>query len=100
MRGLRGTGESPAHCIPIFADLEPRNILIKRDDVSIGEKWAIAAIIDWEMAVFCPFAYEYGHKDKELGSANLSFSWHTLFEEQPRHLLSGGEPAVKLLEAL
>ncbi|KAL3599926.1 hypothetical protein FPOAC2_04154 [Fusarium poae] len=80
-------------------DLEPRNILIKRDTGNTG-KWKIAAIIDWEMAGFFPFAYESGHKDAVLGSSNLHFSYYTLFKEQSQHLLSGGESAIKLLEAL
>ncbi|KAF4452087.1 Protein kinase-like domain [Fusarium austroafricanum] len=79
-------------------DLEPRNVLIKRDNAT--GKWNMAAIIDWEMAGFFPFAYESAHKDSELGTGILSFSWYTLFKEQTRHLLSGGESAVKLLEAL
>ncbi|QPC69305.1 hypothetical protein HYE68_000057 [Fusarium pseudograminearum] len=80
-------------------DLEPRNILIRRDGTHDG-KWRLAAIIDWEMAGFFPFAYEYGHKDAVLGSSNLHFSYYALFKEQSRHLLVGGKSAIKLLEAL
>ncbi|KAF5590089.1 uncharacterized protein FSUBG_10927 [Fusarium subglutinans] len=87
------------HVVFCHDDLEPRNILIKRDNAHSG-KWNIAAIIDWEMAGFFPFAYEYGHKDAELGSSNLHFTYYTLFKEQSRHLLAGGKSAMKLLEAL
>ncbi|KAF5230111.1 hypothetical protein FAUST_9971 [Fusarium austroamericanum] len=69
------------HVVFCHDDLEPRNILIKRDGTHSG-KWHVAAIIDWEMAGFFPFAY------------------YALFKEQSRHLLAGGKSAIKLLEAL
>ncbi|KAK2682065.1 Aminoglycoside phosphotransferase [Fusarium oxysporum f. sp. vasinfectum] len=91
--------ELQKHVVLCHDDLEPRNILIKRDNANSG-KWNIAAIIDWEMAGFFPFAYEYGHKDAMLGSSNLHFSYYTLFKEQSQHLLAGGKSAIRLLEAL
>ncbi|KAM0392290.1 hypothetical protein ACHAPZ_011036 [Fusarium culmorum] len=91
--------ELEKHIVFCHDDLEPRNILIKRDGSQSG-KWHLAAIIDWEMAGFFPFAYEYGHKDAALGSSNLHFSYYALFKEQSRHLLAGGKSAIKLLEAL
>ncbi|CAG1963124.1 unnamed protein product [Fusarium graminearum] len=91
--------ELEKHVVFCHDDLEPRNILIKRDGSQSG-KWHLAAIIDWEMAGFFPFAYEYGHKDAALGSSNLHFSYYALFKEQSRHLLAGGKSAIKLLEAL
>ncbi|KAM0492208.1 hypothetical protein ACHAP8_010071 [Fusarium lateritium] len=87
------------HVVFCHNDLEPRNILIKPDTAHSG-KWAIAAIIDWEMAGFFPFSYESGHKDADLGISNLYFSYYTLFKEQSQNLLAGGQSANKLLEAL
>ncbi|UZP36830.1 hypothetical protein NXS19_004646 [Fusarium pseudograminearum] len=91
--------ELQKHVVFCHDDLEPRNILIKRDSTRSG-KWHLAAIIDWEMAGFFPFAYEYGHKDAQLGLCSLQFSYYALFKEQSRHLLAGGKSAIKLLEAL
>lgn len=91
--------ELQKHVVPCHDDLEPRNILIKRDGTHNG-KWHVAAIIDCEMAGFFPFTYEYGHKDAQLGLSNIHFSYYALFKEQSRHLLAGGKSAIKLLEAL
>ncbi|KAJ4122973.1 hypothetical protein NW768_009964 [Fusarium equiseti] len=90
--------ELEKHVVFCHNDLEPRNILIKRDDAD--GKWSIAAIIDWEMAGFFPFAYESGHKDAELGSSNLHFTYYKLFKEESQHLLTGVKSAIRLMEAL
>ncbi|KAK4163105.1 hypothetical protein QBC43DRAFT_379592 [Cladorrhinum sp. PSN259] len=71
-------------------DLEPRNILVKKTgDDKVGW-YELAAIIDWELAGFFPFAYEYGLKDTFLGSSNLLFSWYSLFKERAVALLPTG----------
>lgn len=83
-------------------DLEPRNILVRETSPS-GDKsprYELAAIIDWEMAGFYPFAYEYGVKDIVLGSSNLSFSWYSLFKERTSHLLPRVDGHTKMIEAL
>ncbi|KAJ5405177.1 hypothetical protein N7465_006461 [Penicillium sp. CMV-2018d] len=56
------------HCV-VFChnDLEPRNILVRK---SSSGKYELAGVIDWEMAGFYPFAYEYGVKDTSLGCEN------------------------------
>ncbi|EYB25095.1 hypothetical protein FG05_08036 [Fusarium graminearum] len=79
--------ELQKHVVPCHDDLEPRNILIKRDGTHSG-KWHVAAVINWEMAGFFPFAYEYGHKDAQLGLSNLHFSYYAVFKEQSGHLLA------------
>lgn len=38
------------------------------------QRYKLAAIIDWEMAGFFPFAYERGLKDVILRSSHLSYS--------------------------
>ncbi|TQN67169.1 Vegetative incompatibility protein HET-E-1, partial [Colletotrichum shisoi] len=55
-------------------DLEPRNILVRPSTESRSPRYDLAAIVDWEMAGFFPFAYEIGWKDIVLGESNLSFS--------------------------
>lgn len=57
-------------------------------------------MIDWELAGFFPFAYEYGYKDTVLGSSNLFFSWYTMFKAQTAHLLPQAEGHEKLVKAL
>jgi thiamine kinase-like enzyme len=69
-------------------DLELRNILVRPKTSPNGPvAYQIAAIIDWEMAGFFPFSYEYIYKDIELGSGNLSFSWYKLFKENTASFL-------------
>lgn len=77
-------------------DLEPRNILVR----SVAGRYELAAIIDWEMAGFYPFAYEHGVKDSVLGSSNLLFGWYSLFKERTAHLLPAEECHTKLIQAL
>ncbi|KAK3996573.1 hypothetical protein QBC44DRAFT_231638 [Cladorrhinum sp. PSN332] len=81
-------------------DLEPRNILVRELGDEPNVTCELAAIIDWEMAGFFPFAYEYGLKDTFLGSCNLSFSWYSLFKERASPLLASGAGHKKLIEAL
>jgi len=64
-----------------------------------GKKgYELAAIIDWGMAGFYPFTYEYSLKDTTLGSSNLNFSRYSLFKEQTRHLLPEAECHSKLIK--
>ncbi|KAH6847419.1 hypothetical protein B0I37DRAFT_430962 [Chaetomium sp. MPI-CAGE-AT-0009] len=77
-------------------DLEPRNILVRQ----VGDGYELAAIIDWEMAGFFPFAYETGLKDTVLGSSNLWFTWYSLFKEQTAMLIPNEEGHGKLIKAL
>ncbi|KAH6630962.1 hypothetical protein B0J18DRAFT_422727 [Chaetomium sp. MPI-SDFR-AT-0129] len=84
------------HVVFCHNDLEPRNIFVR----SVAGRCEVAAIIDWEMAGFYPFAYEAGVKDCVLGLSNLSFGWYSLFRERTAHLLPGGECHAKLMQAL
>jgi hypothetical protein len=90
------------HVVFCHNDLEPRNILVRgtspTEDKS--QRYELAAIIDWEMAGFYPFAYEFDVKDTVLGSSNLSFSWYSLFKERTSHLLPRAEGHTKLIKAL
>ena len=82
-------------------DLEPRNLLVKpAAGTGRAVTYELAAIIDWEMAGFFPFAYEYGIKDTYLGSSNLWFNWYSLFKSRTAHLLPEGEAHTKMIEAL
>lgn len=83
-------------------DLEPRNILVKEvfPTEAKGVRYKLAAIVDWDMVGFYPFAYEYGGKDTILGISNLSFSWYTLFKERTSHLLPRDECHTKFIKAL
>ncbi|KAK3290783.1 uncharacterized protein B0H64DRAFT_368251 [Chaetomium fimeti] len=81
-------------------DLEPRNILVRQVGANGGGRYELAAIIDWEMAGFFPFAYESGLKDTVLGSSNLWFSWYSLFKEQTAMLIPKEEGHEKLIKAL
>ncbi|KJA26751.1 hypothetical protein HYPSUDRAFT_132318, partial [Hypholoma sublateritium FD-334 SS-4] len=56
-------------------DLEPRNILVRPITLDDGTTHhQIAAIIDWEMAGFFPFSYEYV-------CSNLYPTWYALFKD-------------------
>lgn len=83
-------------------DLEPRNILVRETSPADNKspRYELAAVIDWEMAGFYPFAYEYGIKDTILGSSNMSFSWYSLFKERTSHLLPRADSHTKLIKAL
>lgn len=78
-------------------DLEPRNILVTE---ASPERYELAGVIDWEMAIFFPFAYEHGYKDTDLGYSNLFISWYTMFKNQTAHLLPQAEGYEKLIKAL
>ena len=74
-------------------DVEPRNLLVRPvhvagEDGSSVQRYDLAAIIDWEMAGFFPFAYEYVTKDALLGISNTSFSWYSLFKNHTAALLA------------
>ncbi|XDG03855.1 hypothetical protein ABKA04_003470 [Annulohypoxylon sp. FPYF3050] len=88
------------HSVLCHNDLEPRNILVKRVGDNDSGSYEIAAIIDWEMAGFFPFAYEFGLKDVLLGSSNLWCSWYLLFKEQTAALLPNRRSHEKLIRAL
>ncbi|KAL4914985.1 hypothetical protein BDW62DRAFT_204075 [Aspergillus aurantiobrunneus] len=65
-------------------DLEPRNILVRADgEHTRGQPtvYKAVAIIDWELAGFHPFAYEFFYKDLVLGSSNLYFQWYRAFKD-------------------
>ncbi|KAJ5351933.1 hypothetical protein N7452_000907 [Penicillium brevicompactum] len=86
------------HCV-VFChnDLEPRNILVRK---SSSGKYEVAGVIDWEMAGFFPFAYEYGVKDTSLGCENLYFSWYTMFKGKTSSLLPQTECHTKFIKAV
>ncbi|KAJ0163475.1 hypothetical protein CTA2_2920 [Colletotrichum tanaceti] len=88
------------HVVFCHNDLEPRNILVRRVTESNSPCYDLAAIVDWEMAGFFPFAYEYGIKDNVLGSSNLSFSWYSLFKERTSHLLPQNACHERFIRAL
>lgn len=71
------------HIVFCHGDLEPRNILIRSGK--------LVAIIDWEMAGFFPFGYEYVLKDTDLGWSNMWFGWYTLFKTRSLPLLPEGQ---------
>lgn len=85
-------------------DLEPRNILVR--PVHSGDdsvQYEVATIIDWEMAGFFPFAYEYCMKDAFLGCENLCFTWYALFKERTAALfpiMQLSEPEKLFIEAM
>ncbi|KAI0532585.1 hypothetical protein GGR58DRAFT_489631 [Xylaria digitata] len=91
------------HVVLCHNDLEPRNILVKQVDREGNDDnswYELVAIIDWEVAGFFPFAYEFGLKDAYLGSSNLLFSWYSLFKKKTSTLLPAGEAHEKLIKAL
>jgi hypothetical protein len=57
------------HVVFCHNDLEPRNILVTRMTSSDNSRiqYKLAAIIDWELSGFYPFAYEYACKDNAIG---------------------------------
>ncbi|KAJ6183722.1 hypothetical protein N7519_005023 [Penicillium mononematosum] len=63
-------------------------------------KIELAGVIDWEMAGFFPFAYEYGVKDTSLGCENLYFSWYTMFKGKASYLLPQTECHTKFIQAV
>ncbi|KAM5350958.1 hypothetical protein ACJ41O_003681 [Fusarium nematophilum] len=88
-------------CVFCHNDMEPRNLLVRQT----GSGYELAAIIDWEMAGFIPFALETGLKDTFLGLQNLSFSFYSLYKEMTAHLIpttgpSSGEAHLKLIRAV
>ena len=77
-------------------DLEPRNLLVRPVHVGDGSvHYDLAAIIDWEMAGFFPFAYEYVTKDAFLGISNTYFGWYSLFKRRTAPLLPAVEPSAQ-----
>ncbi|KAJ5096725.1 hypothetical protein N7456_007446 [Penicillium angulare] len=78
-------------------DLEPRNILVR--EIYPGA-YRLAGIIDWEMAGFFPFAYEYGFKDVYLGCQNLYFSWYAMFKREASYLLPVNPCHTKFIRAI
>lgn len=89
-----------ANIVLCHNDLEPRNILVRKTDADNAGEYKLAAIIDWEMAGFYPFSYEYGLKDTFLGSNNLYFGWYSLFKQRAAALLPAGAAQEKLIQAL
>jgi hypothetical protein len=77
-------------------DLEPRNLLVKREESKDGLQYKLAAIIDWEMAGFFPSAFETAVKDISLGSCNQYLEWYDnkSYELQMRHTLT---PYINIL---
>jgi hypothetical protein len=84
------------------SDMEPCNILVRRiaDTNATDPQYEVAAIIDWEMAGFFPFAFEIAFKDVELGSSNLHLDWYTLFKARTQTLIVPGENSTKLIKAV
>lgn len=82
-------------------DLEPRNIFV-RPIAEIGkpERYELLAIIDWEMAGFFPFAYEYTYKDAVLGTSNLSLSWYNLFKRKTAPLVPKDQSTARFISAI
>lgn len=89
-----------ANIVLCHNDLEPRNILVRKTEADNAGEYKLAAIIDWEMAGFYPFSYEYGLKDTFLGSNNLYFGWYSLFKQRAAALLPAGAAQEKLIQAL
>jgi hypothetical protein len=87
-----------SHIVFCHNDLEPRNILVKQ--VGDNGKYELAAIIDWEVAGFFPFAYESGIKDTQVGSASQWFSWYSLYKEHTAKFIPKEESHEKLMKAL
>ncbi|KAL1856259.1 hypothetical protein Daus18300_010831 [Diaporthe australafricana] len=85
-------------------DIEPRNILVRKSSALDKHEctYKLAAIIDWEMASFIPFALETGTKDVFLGRQNQNFDWYRLFKENTASMLLPETHAVndKLFQAL
>lgn len=83
-------------------DLEPRNIIVRRiKEEGFGHRrFELAAIIDWELAGFVPFAYELGFKDSSLGSSNQWYSWYFQFKRLSRPLLPAGKAHDKFIRAM
>lgn len=93
--GLKELESLQQQAVLCHNDLEPRNLLVRPVHVTDGDgssvqRYKLAAIIDWEMAGFFPFAYEYVTKDALLGRENLSFSWYSLFKRRTAPLLPAG----------
>jgi hypothetical protein len=81
-------------------DLEPRNLLVKREEGEDGPHYKLAAIIDWEMAGLFPSAFETAVKDISLGNCNQYLDWYLMFKERTRAMISGGEASEKLVKAV
>lgn len=84
-------------------DLEPRNILVRKlqgKSDNEGSQYELAAIIDWEMAGFLPFAFETAWKDYSLGNANLYYDWYLLFKEKTRCMIPTGDVSEKFIRAV
>ncbi|KAH6882809.1 hypothetical protein BKA58DRAFT_25383 [Alternaria rosae] len=81
-------------------DLEPRNLLVKKAESEDGQRYELAAIIDWEMAGFFPSAFETAVKDISLGSCNQYLDYYLMFKEKTRAMLYSGEPSENLIKAV
>lgn len=89
-----------ANIVLCHNDLEPRNIPVRKTEGHDAGGYKLAAIINWEMAGFYPFSYEYGLKDTFVGSNNLYFGWYSLFKQRAAALLPAGAAQGKLIQAL
>lgn len=74
--------------------LEPCNNLVRRmrsDDLTSEPQYELAPTIDWEMAEFMPFTFEYAWKDARLGSSKIHLDGYMLFKRGTRHLIPADE---------
>ncbi|MCJ1237478.1 hypothetical protein MMC14_005464 [Varicellaria rhodocarpa] len=83
-------------------DLNPRNIMVQKTYSPSGTpEYQLAAIIDWEMAGFFPFAYELGLQNTYLGCVIWSYSMYTLFRKHAREKINFNTPSqASLLQAM
>jgi thiamine kinase-like enzyme len=79
-------------------DMVPRNVLVRR--CPLTEQNELAAIIDWELSGFMPFAFEFACKDTELGKASQHYDFYSLYKSKAQHLVPPGEHSLKLVKAI
>ena len=61
-------------------DMEPRNILLRKDHTADSHnQYKLAVIIDWEMAGFYPDGLEDMHKTIGFGSCSIVWDWYDAY---------------------
>ncbi|KAK4242402.1 hypothetical protein C8A03DRAFT_40218 [Achaetomium macrosporum] len=98
---------------------DPKGLLIKSSFEDIGStivtdsdteyhsktpggntRYKLAAIIDWELAGFCPPSYQLMLQNTYLGGANRHASFHMLLKDGMKDIIPRSPPQMALLRAM
>jgi len=81
-------------------DIEPRNLMVRQVEDNGESKYELAAVIDWDVAGFWPFAFDSAWKDCSLGSSNQHYEWYAFYKRKTRSFIPATEASIKLMKAV